>query len=175
MPEQPTEPQPGSPEWLLARTPTAAQPVAASAGAGVGWKIGTIVFGATTVVLAILLSGQLAAPTIIYQNGADASQTGAPAPVASPTVEAPQLTSVSQRVGELGLVIMQNYSAESGWPAGVEVADGNAVTAEGIVLGEVANDWILTYSVSADGSGFTLTLEDENGESAVFGPAAIDP
>ncbi len=139
---------------------------------GVGWKISSIVFGTSTVVLAILLSGQLAAPQIYYQSVPQATTTVTSNP--EPT-EAPQISNVSQLVGALGLVLMQNYSSETGWPEDVTVIDGKAVTAEGIELGVVPAGTILTYVRAADGSGFTLTVEDESGESAVFGPAAIEP
>ena len=141
---------------------------------GVGWKISSIVFGTSTVVLAILLSGQLAVHQIVYQSTPETTITATSDPEPEPT-EPPQLSTVSQLVGALGLVLMQNYSSETGWPEDVTIIDGKAVTAEGIELGEVPDGTILTYVRSADGSGFTLTVEDESGESAVFGPAAIEP
>ncbi len=135
---------------------------------GVGWKVATLVFGASTVVLAILLSGQLARP-VVYQAppaAVEDSSTPTPAPTAV-------ISDVSQLVGTMGFAIIQNYTAETGWPTTVTVDDnGAASTPEGVVLGTVPKDYKLSYSLSDDKTAFTLRLEDANGESAEFGPAA---
>lgn len=165
-------PEPGSPEWLLAQRPAPVTVVQKSGD--VAWKIATFVFGAATVVLAILLAGQLATPRVAYDAAPGAQQPTGESTTA-PTVEPPVISDVSTQVGALGLVIMQNYSTEAGWPEDVALVGGTASTSEGIVLGEVPENWTLTYERAADGSGFTLTLEDENGETAVFGPAAVAP
>jgi len=167
-----TTPEPGSPEWLLAKTPAPVTVVQKSGD--VAWKLATFVFGAATVVLAILLAGQLASPRVTPDT-ADPAQQSTDTSTTAPTIEPPAISDVSTQVGALGLGIMQNYNTAAGWPADVTLDGGTASTAEGIVLGEVPESWKLTYERAADGSGFTLTLEDENGETAVFGPAAVAP
>ena len=135
----------------------------------VGWKISTIVLAVSTVVLAILLSGQLAAPQQVAAPEASVPVEQAPVP----SNEAPPISDVSQLVGTLGFAIMQSYSQEGGWPEAVSAdKDGVVTTAEGIELGTLPRDCNLAYVVADDGSSFTLTLVDKDGESAVFGPAA---
>jgi len=138
------------------------------------WKLAALVFGSSTVFLAIILAGQLATPRFVYgpdEVNVQPSDTTTP----EAEIETPVVSEVSARVGELGLVIMQNYSLDRGWPADVTVTNGTATTAEDVILGDIPISWILTYALAEDGSGFTLTLEDEDGQSAVFGPAAINP
>jgi hypothetical protein len=171
MSEPDAERVPGSPDWLLNRDAAGPRPDDRRAPTGVGWKVASFVFGTSTVVLAILLSGQLAAPRPTTQDAPPAT-TLTPSPTAS---EAPQISDVSQLVGAFGLVLMQHYSIETGWPTSIDVIDGKAVTNDGVELGVVPDDMTLTYVLADDGSSFILTLEDAAGNSAVFGPASTSP
>lgn len=173
MDETTSQPDAWPAELRAASGSTSQQPiyVHTAPSSAIGWKLATMVLGVSTVVLAILLSGQLASP---QPAPVAVSQTPvAESPTPAPSDSGPPISDVSQLVGSLGFAIMQNYTRETGWPASVTADDDGVVsTSDDIELGTIPEGYGVSYSISDDAASFTLTLVDADGESAIFGPAS---
>jgi len=148
--------------------------VQAPKATGTGWKVATFVFGTATVILAIMLSGQLIGLSPLLPGADPGATPQASAPAPAETASAPPTTDANQIVGEIGLQIMSLYNAQDGWPATVEVDGELSVVAEdGTVLGEVPSGTSLTYELIDGGAAFSLVVIDVEGETAEFNTAAL--
>ena len=126
-----------------------------------GWRIATLALAATSVVLAMVLAGQLSGQAQLATRG-DLSQLTLP--LTSPTL--PTGEDLIPLVHSIDAQLTSNYSAEAGWPSTITVdAAGTARTSDGIVIGTVPAGCLLTYEAPESG-GYSLTLALPSGQSA---------
>jgi len=156
--ETPLRNEDGPRDWVV---PPAEPHYVVTKSTALGWKLATLVLAISTIVLAMVLAGQLAGQAYLAEQGELSPQQPAPAAVAELDGDA-----LGPMVNALDAELNAKYSASTGWPSSLSVDDAGTVrTPDGTVIGAIPAGYTLLYDAPESG-GYSLNIALPSGQSS---------